>query len=412
MNTFRDEYDVIIVGGGPAGSACTALLGEKYKVLLIDKDTFPRDKACGDGLSSRCMPLLRKLGVLDKIEHIPHSRIYGVTFSSPDGTRVEFPTPKSKNGEQYFFYCSPRAVFDNLLFQNAKRNAAVLERFFIKGLLFDGNAVAGVRGVDANNNLRELRSKIVVGADGALSMIREKAGLEPRNKSLGVAVRAYYRGVRGLTNKIELHYLSSVLPGYFWIFPVGNGLANVGVIMPRDDAAKKKTNVRELMLNIINHHPGLKERFVEANLTPPIKEWELPFGNKMHSHKIYGNGVLLIGDAASLIEPFAGEGISYALKSAEVASEIIDKALKRNNTSEKVLKEYDKKIRRVLGNELRVRYFLQRLASKPLLLNMILHKAQKSSRTRKVIAHTFTREEFREHYLAYALRLFLKLLFS
>lgn len=412
MNLKKEDYDVIIVGAGPAGSTCAALLGKKYKVLLIDKETFARDKACGDGISSRCLPLLRKLGILQQIESVPHKRIYGVTFSSPDGTIVEFPTPKDKEGKQHYFYCSRREVFDAMLFEHAKKNTSVLEQFSVTDVLFDKNSVIGIRGMDVNNNTRDIKAKVVVGADGALSLVRKKAGLEPKQKSLGIAVRGYVKGIKNLSSNIEIHYLDSVLPGYFWIFPVEDNLANIGILMPEQDTLKKNIDVKELLLQIINTHPAFKERFKGSEIVSQIKEWQLPFGNKIHSHKVYRNGMLLIGDAASLIEPFVGEGISYAMKSGEIASSVIEKALEENDVSEKTLKEYDREIRKILGSELRIRYFLQRLATNKFLLNTALHKTAKSKEAREIVSNTLIKSAFSKHYLPYLLFLSMRLLFS
>ncbi|MBI5047157.1 FAD-dependent monooxygenase, partial [Candidatus Micrarchaeota archaeon] len=227
-----EEYDVIILGGGPAGSSCAAFLSKAGRnVLLLDRATFPRDKTCGDGISGRSVSVLKELGLMTEIAKIEHEDMYGVTFSSPKGTVVPIGTgPKEKQKEDVppGFVCR-REVFDNVIFQNAKKLCTkTIEGFNATDLIMDGNKVVGIKGM-FNGKEMSFKAKVFVGADGAGGITARKLGAYNSDEMhQAVAVRAYYDNVDGMGDKIELHFIDSVLPGYFWIFPLPNKRANVG----------------------------------------------------------------------------------------------------------------------------------------------------------------------------------------
>ncbi|MEM3030430.1 MAG: geranylgeranyl reductase family protein [Candidatus Micrarchaeia archaeon] len=387
------EFDIIVVGGGPGGSATAALTARKgWKVLLLDKAKFPRDKTCGDAVSGKSLKVLRELGVVKEIEKAPHADITGVVFSNPKGTMVEIPFPKTDStGAAYAGYCCRREVLDNILFRNAKKEVAeARENFLVTDLLFEGGRAVGVKGTDLKTKAqKEFRSKIVVGADGATSVVARALGREtqPEEHSC-VAARAYYKNVKGLTGNIEIHFVESLIPGYFWIFPLDDGLANVGVGMVTSEMKARKVNLRQSMFDIIEKHPVFKERFAGARLASEVKGWTLPFGSRRR--KPHAAGALLVGDAAALVDPFTGEGMGNAMSAGKLASEVIDRALKAGDVSEGALAEYEAALHRELDPELQMNYKLQRLGKHRLLLNLIIDKAARSREIRETISTTFT----------------------
>ncbi len=397
---MQDVFDAIVVGGGPGGAACASFLGKKgRKVLLLEKAHFPRDKTCGDGISGKSMRVLKELGVTDAVEAAPHAKIHGVVFSSPDGTVVEIPIPKGNSEKIEYGYCSRREVFDNVLFQNAKRFAQVIEGFSVTDVVWEGVKVVGVKGMREDKVEKEFRAKIVVGADGANSVIAKKVGMMVADKAhLCAAIRAYYKNVRGLTPNIELHFVDEVIPGYFWIFPLENGLANVGVGMVLKDLEKSRVNLKDAMLKAMAENPLFKERFARAELAAPIKGWNLPCGSKRW--RPYGNGWLLIGDAATLIDPFTGEGIGNALVSGKFAAQVIDEALDASDFSETFLKRYEEMIAGELDPELQTSYKMQKVGSHKMLLNFFMHKASRSPELRDAIAGTLIDADARTKYLS------------
>ncbi len=288
------------------------------------------------------------------------------------------------------FGCAPgfvcrREVFDNVLFQFAKKHVArCIEGFIATDLIMDGGRVAGVKGKFEGKDV-EFRAKVVVGADGAAGITARK--LNSFNDDEGhqcAAIRCYYDNVGGMGDKIELHFIDGVLPGYFWIFPLPDKRANVGIGMLVKDMKKKKTNLQRLMLDTIEKHPVFQERFKGSKRISDVKSWILPLASKRMN--LVGDGYVLIGDAASLIDPFSGEGIGNALTSGKYASQVILKAFEKNDFSAAVLSEYPKLLWDNIGNEIDTNYRMQKLANNKFLLNLIIGKAGRSEEIRHVIS--------------------------
>ncbi|MFH1199943.1 MAG: geranylgeranyl reductase family protein [Candidatus Micrarchaeota archaeon] len=376
-------YDVIVVGGGPGGSTCAALLGQNgAKVLLVDKAKFPRDKTCGDAVSGKCVTVLRELGLIDEVEKLRHSEVLGVAFSSPEGVIVDVPFPRNAQGKAQGYVCR-RKDYDNLLFSNAKKHAETWEQFQVTDVLKDGNGfVNGVAGTDLSTGARkEVRAKIVVGADGATSIVANKLGLLAHLPNHNcVALRGYYKGITGMHNSIEIHFVQEMIPGYFWIFPLEDGYANVGVGMLASDVARTKINLKQAMLDIIEKSPMFAPRFKNARQVGEITGWNLPFGS--HHRRAHGDGFVLLGDAASLIDPFSGEGVGNAMTSASYAAKVIEKCLKSGDCSASALKEYEDLLWDRLGGEFSNSYKLQKLGKNRWLLNWVVRRAAKKPNIR------------------------------
>ena len=337
MDEKEREYDIIVVGGGPAGSGCSIFLSRHgYTVLLVDKARFPRDKACGDGITGKAKALLEELNLVKEVETNPHAIFKGaILFINDQKLDVDF--------EEFYGYVSRRFVFDDIIFQTAKKLVDTMEDFTVNGLLFENSKVVGIKGF--NNKTKEektFRAKIVVGADGANSVVARETGLaEFKPGHHASALRVYYNGIKGLTDKLEVYFFDNIMPGYFWIFPLEDGMANVGLGMSTDAIQKKHINLQDLLSKEIKTNQILVERFKDAHAVEgSLRGWNLPL---VTSHrKMYGNGFVLLGDAASLIDPFTGEGIGPGLVSAKVAAQVIDEALRKGDCSEKVLSKYQK----------------------------------------------------------------------
>lgn len=390
------EFDVIVVGGGPAGSACATFLAKSGKnVLLLDKAKFPRDKICGDGISGKSVRVLQSLDLLKDMDKSEHIKMYGVTFSSPKGVVVKIPSKPSQGGEPPGFVAR-REVFDNVIFQNAKKHAKVMEQFNVTDLLWAGEQVVGVTGIDMATRTRySFRSKIVVGADGAASVVANKVKLDEIDETHQlVAIRCYYKNVKQCDDTIELHFVDELIPGYFWIFPLANGLANVGAGMVTRDLKAKKVNLQEATLKAIQNNKLFKERFQGAEQITPFKSWSLPVGSKRR--KAHGNGFILVGDAASLIDPFTGEGIGNALTSGKLAAEYINKAFEKNDFSANALKDYEDALWKEVGPELATSYKLQKLGAHVWLLNFLIDKAKKSKTVQEAISNSLINPQERD----------------
>lgn len=394
------EYDVIVVGGGPGGATTAALLGKQGRnVLLVDKAKFPRDKTCGDAISGKSATMLRELGLIEAVEQHPHEDIWGVTFSSPEGVVVDIDFPRSKEGKPQGYVCR-RFLYDNLLFQHAKNvlenagnHSETWERFQVMDVLQENGFVVGIKGLHMDTkNEEEAMAKVVVGADGATSAVATKLGLNHMDpKHHCGALRAYYKGISGLTKNIEIHFVEALLPGYFWIFPLENGYANVGVGMLTSDIQAKKVNLKQAMFDAIEKIPMFQKRFEGAELVGDVRGWNLPFGST--HRKNYGNGFLLVGDAASLIDPFSGEGIGNAMTAGGFAAKAIQTAFQKNDFSEATLQSYDRELWNEISGELKNSYRLQKLGKHRFLLNWMIRKAARSQQFRETLSAMLANRE-------------------
>jgi len=239
---------------------------------------------------------------------------------------------------------------------------------------------------------------VIIGADGDKSIVRKKYLSEhTAPKTYAVGLRAYYEGVTGLhtDNFIELHFLPEMLPGYLWIFPLPNGMANVGVGILSERIREKKINLREQMLYAIKNNPQIAPRFADAKINGKIQGWGLPLA--MERQPLSGDQFMLTGDAACLIDPFSGEGIGNALYSGMLAAAAIKEALAANDFSAAFLKNaYDDVVYKRLGDELKISATLQRLCKYPWLFNFVVNKAYKSASLRNTISCMFTDMDLRE----------------
>ncbi|MDO8624569.1 MAG: geranylgeranyl reductase family protein [Candidatus Diapherotrites archaeon] len=396
----KTTFDVIVVGAGPGGSACAMYLGNAgLRVLLLDKAVFPRDKTCGDAIGAKSQAVMRELGFLNEIESIDHAKIYGVLFSSPNQATVTIQFPDSDPQTGKGGYCIRREVFDDFVFQHAKAhtNVTAIEAFQVTELVQENGFVTGIKGTDIKTKQNaQFSAKAVVGADGASSIVATKLGLNaviPDHDCL--ALRAYYDGISGMTPNIEIHFVDSLLPGYFWIFPLENGRANVGVGMVTKDIKSHKISLQKEMFSVIENHPMFKERFRNATRTSDVKGWRLPFGS--YRRKVNGNGWVLIGDAASLVDPFSGEGISNAMYSGKIAAEQIISILKDGKpVTEEALAPYTQKLWATLGNELSTSYKLQRIGRNKFLLNLVVGRASRSKKMQEMISGMLGNEEVKK----------------
>lgn len=183
-------------------------------------------------------------------------------------------------------------------------------------------------------------------------------------------IRAYFDGVEGMKNSLEFFMLQNVLPGYFWIFPLANGQANVGICMLSNYVSEHKINLREKLLEAIANDPIIKKRFENARLDGKILGWGLPVGSKPNN-KISGEGFLLIGDAASVIDPFSGEGIAPAFYTGMYAAQAYITA-KGDYSAAKLFKLYDKKVQKTMGFEFRFMRWFQNIYHYPRLINFLI----------------------------------------
>ncbi|MBI4177001.1 MAG: NAD(P)/FAD-dependent oxidoreductase [Candidatus Aenigmarchaeota archaeon] len=381
-----EEHQVIVVGGGPAGSSCAIFLGKNgIKTLLVDKAAFPRDKTCGDGITGKSAGILEELGIEKEITKGQHMKLNGLITSSPSGAVIDS-NPFGEPLPEPFYVCK-RQIFDNILFEEAKKNADVMENFTVTGLVMENGKVAGVKGLDKSGAEKEFRADVVVGADGANSVVARKLGLNnfETDRSL-VSVRAYYENVSDTADHLEFHFLEELLPGYFWIFPAGNNVSNVGLAVIAGDVPKRKLNLKTSLEDIVNNS-RFAPRFKNATQVSEIRGWNLPTGAQKRRRA--GDGFVLVGDAASLIDPFTGEGIGNALLSGKLAAETISNAAGKKDFSYAALKGYEAKIQECMGKEFEANYNFQKFGRNPLMFNALVEELSVDARYMKMATSAF-----------------------
>lgn len=379
-------YDVIIVGGGPAGSAA-ALFARSMamSVLLLDKERFPRDKICGDAISGKAMTILKELSVLDEALSFPHQRMERVLFSSPGGYRMTIPLSENRSPDQPVGMVMKRYDFDSFLLDKVKQSGVELrEGYKVVDVVRDEwDAVCGVRAVSPANQTETFHSPVVLGADGFNSIIARRCGLyrhEPAHWV--VALRQYFHGGIVQPGEIEIHFFEETQPGYFWIFPLADGWVNVGVGMLHQTIRKKKIDLKDVLKKALDN-PMIRERFRDARAMEKPRGWNLPLGSKRRP--AHGDGFMLLGDAAGLIDPFSGEGIGNALFSAKLAVETAYKALLRRDCSAESLREYEQRLWRKLGNELSTSAKLQKIGRITPLLDFVIGRAENNPRAGRLL---------------------------
>ncbi|MFZ0389335.1 MAG: NAD(P)/FAD-dependent oxidoreductase [Calditrichia bacterium] len=372
-----ENYDIAIVGAGPAGSTAALFAARAgLKTLLVDKSEFPRDKICGDAISGKSLNILKQLSLTGPIEKIPQVRANGVIFSSPKGEHLKIKFRSADSSDTLHGYVCRRIEFDRFMFEQARKEVdRCYTGFRFTGLLKKDNHTAGITGIPPGESAPlKFQAKVVIAADGYKSAVARELGQYAYNsRHMLVALRAYFKNVKGMSDFIEIHFVKSALPGYFWIFPLDNGMANVGIGMRHLDIKKHNIDLQQVLRDTIRS-PQFAPRFAEARLTEKIKGWNLPTGSYFRPN--YSDGVLFIGDAAGLVDPFTGEGIGNAMTSAKIAVNVAAEAIRQGNTGKAFLAEYHRRLKAEIGSELALSYQLQKIGTRfPFLLNLVIGKA-------------------------------------
>ena len=323
-------------------------------VLLLEKSRFPREKVCGDGLTPRGVKALVAMGI-SVSEQDGWVRNKGLRVIGA-GKRMELPWPELSSYPGYGLV-RPRTDLDQMLARRAQQaGARLLEGVTVTGPVRDDRTgrITGVtaRAADAGDE-RTYTSRVIVAADGNSSRLSVAMGLRKRDdRPLGVAVRTYYQTPRHdddyLESWLDLWDGDRLLPGYGWIFGMGDGTSNVGLGLLNTSAAFGHTDYHALLRTWLQGMPA-EWGFTEENRTEPIRGAALPMGFNRTPH--YYQGLLLVGDAGGMVNPFNGEGIAYAMESGELLARTVAQALARARRAEteRVLAGYPRALSEAYG---------------------------------------------------------------
>jgi geranylgeranyl reductase family protein len=355
------SYDAIVVGAGPAGSlAAIELTRAGRDVLLIDRSDFPRDKPCGDGVPPGTIEILNSVGMETAIRGEGFYPIQAIRIGAPSGAVWETAFEPRRSGAQ--FLVAPRRRFDALIQKYAVDSGARFLRANVRGVVGDGGVVAGVT-ASVEGREETYRSRVVIGADGATSVVgralRPGFKLPPRHRA--VAMRTYIEGIELLPHRVEFYFYKQFLPGYGWVFPLGNGRANVGIIM-RADRFRRGGRRLEALFGEFLSSPALAGRLRGDHRYERPVSWQLGYATHRRTRRCF-DGALLIGDAGAFVDPLTGEGIHNALETAVVAARVVHAALTDGDVSVRRLREFDALCRQRLGSTLRRSLLVERLVS-------------------------------------------------
>jgi geranylgeranyl reductase family protein len=327
------DADVLVVGAGPGGAATAHALAQTgLDVLLLEKTAFPREKVCGDGLTPRAVRTLVDMGIdttaANGFIRNRGLRIYG------GGHRLELPWPELASFPDHGLV-RPRLDFDELLVRHAQKAGARLQELTtVTGPVLDatGRVVGVTARVGPERLERAYRAPLVVAADGVSARLALGMGIEKRDdRPMGVAVRRYFTSPRTdddmLESWLELRTKEGdLMPGYGWVFGVGDGTSNVGLGILNTTKAWQRTDYKELLAGWTAAMPP-EWQFAEEFATGPVRGGALPMGFNRQPH--YTRGLLLVGDAGGAVNPFNGEGIAYAMETGRLAAEVAAQALAR-----------------------------------------------------------------------------------
>lgn len=338
----RLDCEVLVAGAGPAGAATAAhLAAAGVHTMLVDAQVFPRDKVCGDFVGPAALRELQSLGITQQAEYRRSNVVREASLHLDGRHLITHPVPQIDELPPHGRVV-PRKLLDAWILDAARqRGAEVVEGRRVHGYALEGDAV-GVELKDGEHT-RRLRARVLVAADGSGSVIaRQLRGVVTPDEDRIIALRAYFTGVGGPADRAELYFSGDSFPGYYWLFPTADGGANVGVGMVLDTLPRTEQPLKALLQHLIARDPALRGRLGAASLCGRIVGWPLTTYNP--ALPLVGDRVLLVGDAAGLINPLNGEGIQYAMQSGRWAAQVLLEALARRDLGQAALLPYARRV--------------------------------------------------------------------
>lgn len=371
-------FDVAIVGAGPAGATCAVALarGGVHSVALIDRDGFPRDKVCGDGLGPGAVRVARDLGLDDLFAgYVP---VEELSVSGPAGRGVAGPLPPV-GGKVPEGYVIPRLEFDNRLFAAARaRGVDTLERTTLESAAYDEARAVWSLGLAQGGATRALRCRVLVGADGARSKVRQLLNV-PYNAPAhtGAAARIYAAPPHAARAAMQLDFVRELLPAYGWFFPISAQRANAGIAIDIPRFKALGLRLGDLLARYLN---GGARQGALPLASESYGAYLLPYGSQLP--KLVHGRAALIGDAGSMINPLTGEGIFYGMYAGKILGEQLADAFAAHSPDiEDALSRYEAAFRARFARHFRLNGWMKRQTADPFTCNLVIRACERNRRT-------------------------------
>ena len=356
------NWDVVIIGAGPAGAIAAVHLAEAgHRVLLLDKDHFPRKKICGDGLLADAVKCIDSVGLGDRVRR--HGRVmHQVNIFSPAGIEIQL------GG---LFITIKRYLLDALIAQGAVDAGAVFAEGKVKGIIEkpDDSVSLTVEG-----RIPEINARIGIVATGANLTILKKMGRFSVPKPTAVAIRCYVRSSAGPDNLV-VSCNKGIVPGYGWIFPLGNNEYNIGCCALIEHLLRDRINIRKMFRNFVDQFPVARKLMQHGSTTQPLRGAAIR-SDFIGASPFTRGPLIVVGETIGTTLPVTFEGIGKAMESGELAAEFVSKALNSGDLS--VLKQYALQLSSRLKPRYRAYRITQKWISKDWMLDFIFRRARKS----------------------------------
>jgi len=376
-----EKFDAAIVGAGPAGSAAAISLARKgYRIALIDKEQFPREKLCGDFINPINWPILRDLGVENEVLSSEHDKVTAFRITACSGEYAQARLPALNRGPEFGLGLSRRRFDLTLLRQAEHEGAVVLQGCRIKTLERDPQGWQLL--LDQASGRGEIRAHVLVGADGRNSWVAHRLGLTSAAETQGhsVGFQIHLDAPDAVRGNIDIHLFPG---GYAGLVGLGGNSFNLCLAVDKQRLPRER-QVEFLTHSLLPRNPYLRELLVnsrrvgEVRATYPVYFKPRPSG---------ADGVLFVGDAARVNEPVSGEGIYFAMRSALLAAETIDEAFGASDFSASRLRSYERRCRRDFKLRRGLNMLLRHLAYRPALLAPFVRYSARHGRLLDTLVH-------------------------
>jgi menaquinone-9 beta-reductase len=369
-NAANKIWDVVIIGAGPAGStAAIHLAAQGHSVLLLDKDDFPRDKVCGDGLIADAIGALKRANLYEEVKALGFETSVGTVYSP---SRITFDV----RGQ---FITLKRILLDDLILKKALASGAR----FCKSRVTDIQVLADdTLAISFAESAEFIQARIVFVATGANVELPSKLGLVTHTNPSAVALRCYVRSSAAL-DRLIISYDRSIAPGYAWIFPLGDGEFNIGCGLAYRGTKPGRTNLREVFQHFIESFPLAAEIMGRADSMMPLKGAMLRCGLKGTCSQGPGS-ILILGESIGATFPFTGEGIGKAMETGELAAQVAHEALESSDIER--LRTFPERLEKDLKHKFLGYQIAEDWFSKPWLNDLVARRISKSQFLQEAVA--------------------------